>query len=202
MEHAMGGSVQKGWLSHCNMSSLFLTSDSAGAYNVATRMGSTSNIPMTPLPLRGATRDHPYCNPLAHGMVKLRGLRLPSIMACVSEMDILRDRNLEFSNALVKAGKRVETVVYKGAFMQHLQVRMLKATLRAGVRYELIRLFRKEYDSGNFLKGNDALQGRHNCPITTIARALWAWTWILSCRCYLQLLFQDPFGTLDTSYAS
>ncbi|KAK7295810.1 hypothetical protein RJT34_18722 [Clitoria ternatea] len=65
------------------------------------------------LPL-GATRDHPYCNPLALGMAKLRDLRLPSIMVCVSEMDILRDRNLEFSNTLVKAGKKVETVVHKG----------------------------------------------------------------------------------------
>ncbi|KAJ1443260.1 Lipase, GDXG, putative serine active site [Sesbania bispinosa] len=64
------------------------------------------------LPL-GATRDHPYCNPLA-SMAKLRDLRLPSIMVCVSEMDILKDRNLEFSNTLAKAGKRVETFVYKG----------------------------------------------------------------------------------------
>ncbi|KHN17325.1 Putative carboxylesterase 17 [Glycine soja] len=153
-----GFSVQKWWLSHCNMSSLFLAGDSAGAniaYNVATRMGSTSNTPLSlkgviliqpffggeditfsekhslqppnsaltlsvsdtywrlALPL-GATLDHPYCNPLAHGTVKLRDLRLPSTMVCVSEMDILRDRNLEFSNALAKAGKRVETVVYKG----------------------------------------------------------------------------------------
>ena len=65
------------------------------------------------LPL-GSTRDHPYCNPLAHGMAKLRDLRLPSIMVCVSELDILKDRNLEFSNTLARAGKRVETVVYKG----------------------------------------------------------------------------------------
>ncbi|KAG5002421.1 hypothetical protein JHK82_023545 [Glycine max] len=156
-----GSCVQKWWLSHCNMSSLFLAGDSAGAniaYNVATRMhmGSTSNTPLLSLkgviliqpffggeertfsekhslqppnsaltlsvsdtywrlalPL-GATRDHSYCNLLADGSVKLRDLRLPSTMVCVAEMDILRDRNLEFSNALAKAGKRVETVVYKG----------------------------------------------------------------------------------------
>lgn len=68
------------------------------------------------LPLEATiTRDHPYCNPLANGIVnKLRDLKLPSIMVCVSELDILKDRNLEFSNALVKAGKKVETFVYKG----------------------------------------------------------------------------------------
>jgi acetyl esterase/lipase len=59
------------------------------------------------------TRDHPYCNPLANGIAKLRDMRTPSIMICVSELDILRDRNLEFSNCLVKAGKKVETFVYK-----------------------------------------------------------------------------------------
>ncbi|XP_047183070.1 probable carboxylesterase 17 [Vigna umbellata] len=156
--------AQKWWLTHCDMSSVFLAGDSAGAniaYNVATRMGSSSSSSSnttTPLSLKGvvliqpffggeertssekhflqppnsaltlsvsdtywrlalplgATRDHPYCNPLAHGTVKLRDLRVSSIMVCVSEMDILKDRNLEFSKALAKAGKRVETVFFKG----------------------------------------------------------------------------------------
>ncbi|XP_061359460.1 probable carboxylesterase 17 [Gastrolobium bilobum] len=153
-----GSSVQKWWLSHCNLSCMFLAGDSAGAnvaYNVATRLGSTILNPLSlkgviliqpffggeertssekhshqppnsaltlsvsdtywrlALPL-GATRDHPYCNPLAHGTAKLRDLWLPSLMVCVSEMDILRDRNLELSNTLAKAGKRVQTVIYKG----------------------------------------------------------------------------------------
>ncbi|QCE12961.1 probable carboxylesterase 17 [Vigna unguiculata] len=155
--------AQKWWLSHCDMSSVFLAGDSAGAniaYNVATRMGSSSSSSNTTTPLSlkgviliqpffggeertssekhflqpphsaltlsvsdtywrlalplGATRDHPYCNPLAYGTVKLRDLRISSIMVCVSEMDILRDRNLEFAKALGKAGKRVETIVFKG----------------------------------------------------------------------------------------
>lgn len=155
-------SVQQWWLSHCNLSCIFLAGDSAGAsiaYNVATRLGSGSKTILNPLTLKGvvmiqpffggeertisekhyhqppnsaltlsvsdtywrlalpigANRDHPYCNPLlAHGMAKLRDLRLPSIMVCVSEMDILKDRNLDLSNTLVRAGKRVETVIYKG----------------------------------------------------------------------------------------
>ncbi|MED6183618.1 hypothetical protein PIB30_039365 [Stylosanthes scabra] len=151
-------SLQNWWLSHCNINSMFLGGDSAGAniaFNVATRMGSsTSNLclkgviliqpffggeertlsernshhqppnsaltlPVSDtywrlaLPL-GSSRDHPYCNPLANGTTKLREMKLPSVMVCVSELDILRERNLEFSNSLARAGKRVETVMYKG----------------------------------------------------------------------------------------
>ena len=65
------------------------------------------------LPL-GANRDHSWCNPLANGSTKLRGLQLPPVMVCVSETDILKDRNVQFCTALVNAGKRVETIVYKG----------------------------------------------------------------------------------------
>ncbi|CAN6571781.1 unnamed protein product [Malus baccata var. baccata] len=66
------------------------------------------------LPL-GASRDHPWCNPLANSsMAKLRDLRLPSMMVCVSELDILKDRNFELCNGLSSMGKRVETTMYKG----------------------------------------------------------------------------------------
>ncbi|CAK7344407.1 unnamed protein product [Dovyalis caffra] len=65
------------------------------------------------LPL-GANRNHPYCNPLANGATNLHNLQLPATMVCISEMDILKDRNLEFCTALVSAGKRVETVLHKG----------------------------------------------------------------------------------------
>ncbi|CAK7344409.1 unnamed protein product [Dovyalis caffra] len=62
----------------------------------------------------GSSRDHPYCNPLANGASKLRDLRLPAILVGISELDILKDRNSEFCSALASAGKRVETVMYKG----------------------------------------------------------------------------------------
>ncbi|EXB97168.1 putative carboxylesterase 17 [Morus notabilis] len=62
----------------------------------------------------GSSRDHPWCNPLAGGVARLRDLRVPATMVCVAEMDILRDRNLEFCNALVGAGKKVETTMYRG----------------------------------------------------------------------------------------
>ncbi|KAK7269743.1 hypothetical protein RIF29_22478 [Crotalaria pallida] len=63
----------------------------------------------------GTDRDHPWCNPLAkEGLMKLEELKLLPTLVCISEMDILKDRNLEFCDALGRAGKRVEYVVYKG----------------------------------------------------------------------------------------
>ncbi|XP_065858793.1 probable carboxylesterase 17 [Euphorbia lathyris] len=59
----------------------------------------------------GSTRDHPYCNPLVNGVHKLQ---VPSVMVCISELDILKDRNLEFCTALASGGTRVERVIYKG----------------------------------------------------------------------------------------
>ncbi|EEF33253.1 probable carboxylesterase 6 [Ricinus communis] len=64
----------------------------------------------------GANRDHPWCNPLSKGSVKLMQksmINLPT-MVCISEMDILKDRNLELVAALSKGNKRVEQVVHKG----------------------------------------------------------------------------------------
>ncbi|KAM6549235.1 hypothetical protein CsatB_020911 [Cannabis sativa] len=168
-------SSSSSWLSQCNMSSLFLAGDSAGAsiaYHVATsrlaaaasddavlrpfrlkgviliqpfvggetRTGSekygsqpSNNSALTlsasdtywrlSLPL-GANRDHPWCNPLINinGESANKYLMRPNnnnhnnvgVMVCVSEMDILRDRNLALCNALVSSGKKVEMVMYKG----------------------------------------------------------------------------------------
>jgi acetyl esterase/lipase len=46
--------------------------------------------------------------------VKLEDFGRFPIMVCISEMDILKDRSLEFVASLGKAGKRVEHVVHKG----------------------------------------------------------------------------------------
>ncbi|XP_059655537.1 probable carboxylesterase 6 [Cornus florida] len=61
-----------------------------------------------------ASRDHPCCNPVAKGLTKLEDLRLLPTLVCVSELDILKDRDLEFCAALASAGKKVEHVVYNG----------------------------------------------------------------------------------------
>lgn len=63
----------------------------------------------------GSDRDHPWCNPLM-GSGKMECLKLRPTMVCVSEKDILRDRNLEFVGFLKKAalsGGIVEQFVYR-----------------------------------------------------------------------------------------
>ncbi|CAI8605138.1 unnamed protein product [Vicia faba] len=57
----------------------------------------------------GEGRDHPWCNPL----VKLEELKMP-MLVCVSELDILKDRNLEFCDGLGRIGERVEYEVFEG----------------------------------------------------------------------------------------
>ncbi|XP_028768217.1 probable carboxylesterase 6 [Neltuma alba] len=63
---------------------------------------------------RGSNRDHQWCNPLGQESVRLEELRLCPVLVCVSELDILKDRNLELCGALVRAGKKVEHLVCRG----------------------------------------------------------------------------------------
>lgn len=63
---------------------------------------------------KGANRDHPWCNPVAKGSIKLERMAYLATMVCVSEMDILKDRNMEFCGVLGNSGIQVEHVVYKG----------------------------------------------------------------------------------------
>ncbi|XVF43018.1 hypothetical protein PTKIN_Ptkin02bG0006800 [Pterospermum kingtungense] len=62
----------------------------------------------------GTNRDHPWCNPLGKGSPKMEDIRLLPTLVCISEMDILKDRSLEFCDALRKSGKKVEHVLYEG----------------------------------------------------------------------------------------
>ncbi|XP_058180510.1 probable carboxylesterase 17 [Rhododendron vialii] len=154
-QQAMSGSQdQIWWSSRCNLSSVFLAGDSAGAniaHNVAARLGSLrplclkGTILIQPffggesrtesekhafqpagsaltlpasdaywrlsLPV-GANRDHNWCNPIARGGTKAG--EFGAVLVCISDMDILKDRNLEFCSAMAREGKRVEKVIYKG----------------------------------------------------------------------------------------
>jgi acetyl esterase/lipase len=62
----------------------------------------------------GASRDHPWCNPLSRAAPRLETVPLPAVLVCISETDILRDRNLELCRAMRKAGKCVEQAMYGG----------------------------------------------------------------------------------------
>ncbi|ESQ41593.1 hypothetical protein EUTSA_v10013981mg [Eutrema salsugineum] len=64
---------------------------------------------------RGASRDHPWCNPLVSSSVGfLREARLPATMVFMAEFDILKDRNLEMCRVMRSLGKRVEGIVHGG----------------------------------------------------------------------------------------
>lgn len=62
----------------------------------------------------GSSREHPWCNPIANGAAELRNIVLPPIMVCMSNMDILMDRNKEFCSTMVNAGKAVQMVICNG----------------------------------------------------------------------------------------
>ncbi|KAH9332148.1 hypothetical protein KI387_043729 [Taxus chinensis] len=58
----------------------------------------------------GSKRDHPACNPFAK---KLPDVNLPPILVCISEKDVLKQRNMEYCQALRNAGKSVKLVIIK-----------------------------------------------------------------------------------------
>ncbi|KAG6527477.1 probable carboxylesterase 17 [Zingiber officinale] len=60
----------------------------------------------------GADRDHPWCNPLPKKAPPAEVQRLPPLLVCVSDLDILRDRNLDLCKALRYSGESVEEKTY------------------------------------------------------------------------------------------
>ncbi|GLJ22816.1 hypothetical protein SUGI_0430110 [Cryptomeria japonica] len=55
----------------------------------------------------GSNRDHPYSNPLTKGE-RLCTLELPPVLCAIGGRDILRDKDLEYCEALMKWGKQIE----------------------------------------------------------------------------------------------
>ncbi|XP_039146366.1 probable carboxylesterase 17 [Dioscorea cayenensis subsp. rotundata] len=148
------------FISHCDLSNVYLAGDSAGgaiAYHVVTQLGNNNGnmiikgvILMQPFfggeertnsetmsleqPMKsalslptsdaywrlslppGADRNHRWCNPFGRGAPKVDDpqMKIPSMLVCVAELDILKDRNLGFCMALRMAGKKVELKVYNG----------------------------------------------------------------------------------------
>ena len=49
-----------------------------------------------------------------NGVAKLRETKVPLLMVCISELDILVDRNLEFCAAMAATKKKMERVILKG----------------------------------------------------------------------------------------
>lgn len=66
------------------------------------------------LPL-GSNKDHPIACPMGGGAPPLSGLKLPPILLCLAEMDLIFDTEMEYYEAMKKANKDVELFVNKGA---------------------------------------------------------------------------------------
>ncbi|XP_072978174.1 strigolactones hydrolase CXE15-like [Typha angustifolia] len=62
----------------------------------------------------GATKDHPYTCPMGAAAPPLDEVRLPPFLVAVAEGDLIRDTNLEYYEAMRKAGKEVELLVSDG----------------------------------------------------------------------------------------
>lgn len=59
----------------------------------------------------GASRDHPSCS--VPDSSTLQDILLPPILLCISERDVMRERNLNYYEALRRAGKNVRQVIFK-----------------------------------------------------------------------------------------
>ncbi|KAJ7516087.1 hypothetical protein O6H91_22G042100 [Diphasiastrum complanatum] len=64
------------------------------------------------LPL-GATRDHPYCNPIGPSSPDFKKFDLPPYLLIIGGKDPLHDRQMAFVEALRKSGKDVELLKYE-----------------------------------------------------------------------------------------
>jgi acetyl esterase/lipase len=59
----------------------------------------------------GGTKDHPYVCPMGEEAPAMEGLTMPPLLVAVAELDLLRDRQLEYFEAMKQAGKEVELVM-------------------------------------------------------------------------------------------
>ncbi|GLJ18768.1 hypothetical protein SUGI_0335120 [Cryptomeria japonica] len=58
----------------------------------------------------GAKKDHPACNPLSK---PLRNVRLPPLLVCISENDVLKQRNMEYCQVMNNGHQNVSHVIFK-----------------------------------------------------------------------------------------
>jgi len=62
----------------------------------------------------GATKEHPFTCPMGTQAPPLESVPLPPMLVAVGENDLVRDRNLEYCDALRAAGKDVEVLLSRG----------------------------------------------------------------------------------------
>ncbi|KAF0912111.1 hypothetical protein E2562_013007 [Oryza meyeriana var. granulata] len=63
---------------------------------------------------QGATRDHPLANPFGPESPALDAVALPPLLVVVAQLDLLRDRDVDYATRLKAMGKQVELVEFEG----------------------------------------------------------------------------------------
>lgn len=62
----------------------------------------------------GSTKDHPVTCPMGAAAPPMKSLKLPPILLCVAETDLIKDTEMEYYEAMKKAGKDVELLLSLG----------------------------------------------------------------------------------------
>ncbi|XP_065868485.1 carboxylesterase 15-like [Euphorbia lathyris] len=62
----------------------------------------------------GSTKDHPITCPMGAAAPPLDSLKLPPLLLCVAEMDLIRDTEMEYYEAMKKAKKDVKLLITPG----------------------------------------------------------------------------------------
>lgn len=62
----------------------------------------------------GCNKEHPITCPMGEAAPPLQGLRLPPVLLCVAEKDLILDPEMEYYEAMQKSGQDVELVESSG----------------------------------------------------------------------------------------
>lgn len=62
----------------------------------------------------GCTKDHPFTCPMGAAAPPLEEVRLPPMLLCIAEKDLIKDTEMEYYEAMKKAGKDVELLISHG----------------------------------------------------------------------------------------
>ncbi|XP_043719128.1 probable carboxylesterase 15 [Telopea speciosissima] len=62
----------------------------------------------------GSTKDHPFTCPMGSVAPPLAGVKLPPTMVGVAEKDLIHDTQIEYCEAMKKAGKDIEVLISPG----------------------------------------------------------------------------------------
>ncbi|KAG0453380.1 hypothetical protein HPP92_024684 [Vanilla planifolia] len=62
----------------------------------------------------GEGKDHPYTCPMGDEAPPMEKIHVPPMLVAVAEKDLIRDTEMEYCEAMTKAGKKVEVLFQKG----------------------------------------------------------------------------------------